>query len=79
MLVALRFYSVEMESMGLRRAALRLSRVTVTAVMMVTMASAARKIHTGTGLWYGNEDTQWRMMTVASGAVTMKQTRVMAR
>ena len=39
-----------MESTGLRMAALRLSRVTVTMVMMVIKARADRNIHTGIGL-----------------------------
>ena len=63
----------------MRRAALRLSRVTVTAVMRVIRARAARNIHTGIGLRYGKEAAQWRMMTMDTGAVMMKQIRVIIR
>ena len=49
--MSLKVYSFAMDSTGLRSAARRLCRVTVTTVIRPMMSSAARNIHTGTGLW----------------------------
>ena len=45
------YHSFAMDSTGLRSAARRLCRVTVTMVIRPMMNSAAMNIHTGTGLW----------------------------